>query len=163
MPLVANLVGSMELLLRLIPVAQSIVDPADPATWAPRVLTRSPTPSVLLPVALHDDTVPPACGRALARALGIPQSGEAFVDVEVIPFFPAPLSGNVGEEAATAAYMQYDRVSDGAEIVAATHDNLPHSFEAATQTARFFGSWLEGEVPVIIDPYAELGTAPLAE
>lgn len=167
MPALIQVIGSKALFERLLAVAQCLVDPADPATMAATILSgtlhEGTGPSVLFPVALRDETVPPATGRALARALGAPQVGEVFDPVAVIPLGEAPVLGNAGSETQTAAYMQFDRVTRGGTQVPATHGNMPLSLEAKEQAVHFFQSWLETGVPEIIDPYFVLGTPALLE
>jgi dienelactone hydrolase len=156
--LIIRLIGSRELFERLIPVAQHLVDPADPATWAPhvaadRLVGAEATPSVLLPVALFDTTVPPATGRALARALGFPIVGEMRVPVETLSATAAPSVEN--------GTFQFDRVSnDEGAVAEAEHFNTPFSPEATLQATHFLETWLEGAAE-IIDPYVELATPAL--
>lgn len=163
-PLIGNLVGSEELFLRLLPVAQTVVDAADPATYGAAILSGElhdgPGPSILFPVATEDETVPPATGRVLARAIGAPQLGHAFFDVETLDSVTGPLVSNVSE-GQTAAYYQVDRVSSGDGSTPATHGNAPLSVELSAQALEFLTTALFGEPPVIIDPLAEFETPPL--
>jgi dienelactone hydrolase len=163
-PLIGNLVGSEELFLRLLPVAQTVVDAADPATYGATILSgelhAGPGPSLLFPVATEDDTVPPATGRVLARAIGAPQLGHAFFDVETLDLVTGPLVSNISE-GQTAAYYQVDRVSSGDSATPATHSNAPLSAELGAQAREFFSTALFGEPPVIIDPLVEFDTPPL--
>ncbi|MEZ4265718.1 MAG: hypothetical protein R3F39_05015 [Myxococcota bacterium] len=48
-------------------------------------LVAGPTPHLLFPVAIGDEVVPPAAGRALARGLGIPQIPPVLVPVGLHP------------------------------------------------------------------------------
>ncbi|MCB9508137.1 MAG: hypothetical protein H6698_02915 [Myxococcales bacterium] len=164
LPLLTNLIGSEELFQRLIPVAQCLVDPSDPATFGARILFDRPfgdtPPNLLFPVSTWDETVPPATGRALARAIGLPQAGPLFYDVEVIDAIEAPVSENM-TEGTTAAYFQFDRVTERAGVVPSSHGNTPLGTEGALQASRFFETWLSGGVAVVIDPYEELATPPL--
>lgn len=163
-PLIGNIVGSEELFLRLLPVAQTVVDAADPATYGVEILAGTlhdgAGPSLLFPVATEDDTVPPATGRVLARSIGAPQLGEAFFDVETLPLVEGPVSANISADQ-TAAYYQTDRVSSGDGVTAATHDNAPLSPELAAQATHFLSAIIDGSVPEIIDPLRELETPPL--
>ncbi|MCB9787136.1 MAG: hypothetical protein H6744_10645 [Deltaproteobacteria bacterium] len=165
LPLLGDIVGSEPLLERLLVVAQTVVDAADPATFAPHVLADRLVPglppNLLFPVAIGDETVPPAAGRALARALGIPQVPPVLVPVGVIPVTDAaPVSGDL-PGGGTAGYFQLDRVTSGSSVVAATHGNTPYSPEVMLQASHFLDTWLASGVPEILDPYAELGTPAL--
>lgn len=163
-PLIGNIVGSEELFLRLLPVAQTVVDAADPATYGVEILSGGLHdgfgPSVLFPVATEDATVPPATGRVLARSIGAPQLGVPFFDVETLALMEGPIVGNIGPNQ-TAAYYQVDRVSAGDSVEPATHDNAPLSTELGAQAIEFLTTALAGEVPVIIDPLMEFETPPL--
>ena len=163
-PLIGNIVGSEELFLRLLPVAQTVVDAADPATYGAEILSGSlhgsPGPSVLFPVATGDETVPPATGRVLARSIGAPQLGTAFFDVETLPLVEGPLSDNLGL-GQTAAYYQIDRVTSGETVAEANHDNAPLSPELGSQAVEFLRSALLDGAPLIIDPLVEMETPPL--
>lgn len=165
LPLLGTLVGSEALLERLLIGAQSVIDSADPATFALHVLTNrrvsGPTPHLLFPVAIGDEVVPPAAGRALARGLGIPQVPPVLVPDDLIPVTgPAPVSANFSG-GTTAGYFQLDRVTDNGKVVAATHDNTPYSPEVLLQAGHFLETWLESGTPEILDPYFELKTPPL--
>lgn len=163
-PLIGNLVGSEELFLRLLPVAQTVVDAADPATYGAAILSgelhAGPGPSLLFPVATEDDTVPPATGRVLARAIGAPQLGHAFFDVETLELVSGPLESNIAP-GQTAAYYQVDRVSVDGGSALATHGNAPLSAELGAQAREFFSTALFGEPAVIIDPLEEFDTPEL--
>ena len=166
-PIVVDLIGSRALFDRILAVGQSVVDPADPATYGAHVLRErlegaGDVPSVLFYVALNDVVVPASAGRALARALGIPHLAPVAAPVALLGVETGPLSGNVAGGAATAAYFQLDRVG-GAEgpVVPADHGNVPLGPEGWHQLRRFLETWRDDPVPTIVDPYTELGTAPL--
>ncbi len=164
LPLFYDIAGSEEALERLLVVGQTLVDPADPATYGAHVLRDrlddAPAPHLLVPVAIFDDTVPPATARALARALRLPQVPPV---VEAVPPLEAsslaPLAGNLGGR--TAGYFQFDRVTRGDAVQPAGHGNTPLSPEGQLQALRFFETWAGGGVPEILDPFDVLGTAPL--
>ncbi len=165
LPLLGTLVGSEALLERLLIGAQSVIDAADPATFASHVLTNrlvsGPTPHVLFPVAIGDEVVPPAAGRALARGLGIPQVPPVLFPVDLIEVTgPAPVSADL-PDSTTAGYFQLDRVTSGAKVVPADHDNTPYSPEVLLQAGHFLDTWLETGTPEILNPYAEMNTPPL--
>lgn len=159
-PLFEITAGGGEAWDRFVVVMQSAVDPADPAVLGAHVgadrFDDAPAPDLLLQVALQDEVVPAETGRMLARGLGLPTVGTSAAPPDDLPRADAPVVGG-GPDGATVGWFQLDRVSDGASVVPAAHDNTPWSAEAWLQTVRFFESWLDGGA-VIVDPYAELGT-----
>ena len=67
-PAILRLFGGEDRFERMLPLAQTLVDAADPAAWGPyvtgpRLSGAQHRPDVLLPVAAEDDTVPPPPGR----------------------------------------------------------------------------------------------------
>ncbi len=164
--LIYRRVGSEALFYQLLPVASSLVDAADPATWGAWVLkdrlVGDTPPHLLFPVALEDEVVPPSTSRALARALGTPHIEPVASPVSLLPVVSAPVSGTLSEGTVTAGYFQHDRIttSDG-ELESAGHQSTPVSPESLHQVRRFLADWRSGETPTIVDPYAELGTPPL--
>ena len=163
-PLIESMAGGAASLNRLLPVAQTLVDAADPAFWGTKILNNRPfegeAPDILFPVALIDETVPAACGHALARAMGLTHMQPVAEDVSALSTAPAPLSAN-HSSGTSAVYFQYDRISDGEEVIPATHDNLPASLEAQTQLKEWIGSWLTSGQATAIDPYNTLETPEL--
>ncbi len=165
-PIIDAVIGSPDLFDRLMPVAQHLVDPADSATWAPHVIDDRfdgrPAPSVLATFALADDIVPPASGRALARAMNLPHFSEVLETVELVDLIPeVPLSGNINDGAGTAGFFQLDRITRNGEVRIASHTDTAKSDEVSLMIRSFFTPWAQGQVPVIVDPYIELGTPPL--
>lgn len=159
-PLVYNLVGSEEDFNRLLTVAQALIDPADPATFAPHVLhdrrVGETVPSLLFSVAAADQTVPAASGRVLARALQAEHLGTVVEPIFGIPLADGPvISGNLADGTATAAFFQFDEVSEGDGMTLAHHNNTPFSPESTAQIRRFLETWRDGEVPVLIDPFVD--------
>ena len=168
-PALNNLAGGEAKAERILLFAQTMVDSADPATFAPFVLrqrlsTNSVPPHLLVPVADQDDTVPPATAHALARALGVPHVGPVFTDVFGLEKQSTPSSENTNY-GVTAGYFQFDRCTNEgrSRVDIAEHAELPASEEALLQTRHFFTGWTRGEVPEIIDPYENLGTEPLPD
>lgn len=142
LPLLASLVGSEADLDAFLAAAQTIVDPADPALWATQVYDRS-APDVLLQVALHDEVVPPAAGRALARGFSIPQVGVIEEPVEGLEAQPGyPVQGN-HSSGATFGLVQFDLL-DGQP---ATHDDAGHRF-FKQQYLDFLESWAQGSTVI---------------
>lgn len=147
--------------LAFLAVAQTIVDPGDPATWAAHVMRDrlvGQIPHLLMATAEFDGTVPPETAYSLARGLGIPQVSPFRTAVDPLPSTEGPVSLNF--EGVTAGYFQLDRIDDG-ETKAAGH-NVPESVEALTQSDHFWETWRQG-TPEIIDPYPIVGTPPLVE
>lgn len=167
-PLIDNLVGSAELFDRLVPVAQHLVDAADPGVWAAHILQdrfddRVP-PSVVAAYGMDDDVVPPASGFALARALGAPQLAPVAVPVDLVEVIEqGPVSGNLADGTRTAAFFQYDRVTRGDSVRSARHTDTAKSEESAAQIRAFLTPWAAGELPVVVNPFEVLGTPPLTE
>ncbi|MCB9759916.1 MAG: hypothetical protein H6739_08785 [Alphaproteobacteria bacterium] len=163
--LFVELLGDEAAWQRVLAVGQAAMDPADPAVWAAHVLDdrlgeRAGGPHLLLPVSVFDEVVPPETGIALARALRLPHVEPVIEPVALLtPTGPAPVSANL--DGVTAGFFQYDRVTDGEAVVASEHGNTPYGTEGELQLLTFLETWLEGGAPVIIDPYAELGTPPL--
>ena len=152
-PALENIVGGAGVLARWLIVAQSALDSADPATWGPHVLHDrlvGDAPDLLFPVSIHDDTVPPRSGEALARALGAPQLEPVYSPVALLEATPGPLSGNVGE--ATAAFVQFDEVTRDGEPELSGHDNVHRSDQGEAQAVRFFTTWRDSGQAEIIRP-----------
>ena len=164
LPFFYDLVGGEAAFQRLASVGQTALDGADPASYASYVArdrqVGNRVPHVLMTVAVEDDTVPPSAGKALATALQLAHVGTIIEPVNgLFPGEALPASGQL--DGTTWGLFQYDRVGAGSGAVPATHGNTPTSDEARLQLRRLFGSWLDGEVPEILDPYAELSTPPL--
>ena len=110
---------------------------------------------------LADDTVPPGTNHALARAFGHPHVGPVLESIGLLEEVDPPLSGNL--DGVTSGVFQFDRMTRNGELKPATHGGIARSDEALLQATTFLAQWLDGEVPAIIDPYAELGTPPLPQ
>jgi dienelactone hydrolase len=156
-PLIGNLAGSVENFDRIVPIAQHVIDAADPGTWAAHVLRdrfdgRTP-PSLLASYGMSDEVVPPSAGRSLARALGAPQLAPVHVPVELVEVIEAPeVAGNLADGTRTAAFSQFVTVTRDGRSEPATHVDTAKSDEVAEQLRGFFGTWAAGEVPVIRRP-----------
>lgn len=164
-PAFIDLVGGEGAWLRTLALGQATMDPADPAVFAAHVLAdpldaRPAPPHVLVPVSVFDQTVPPATGRALARSMALPHVPPVVEPVSLLTVSaPAPLVANV--DGTTAGFFQLDRVTEGEGVAPSTHANTPSSPEGRLMITTFLGTWMAGETPRIVDPYAELGTPPL--
>lgn len=152
---------------RFFPILQTILDRGDAAVWATGLLdapdARPPglppsAPHLLLGMVIDDDTVPNVSTRALARAYGIPLVPPVLQPIPPLETTAAaPVFGN-GEGGRTVGLFQFDRiVDDEGRVVTATHSNVGDSTVGLECWSRFLRGWLEDGVPVIVDPYAELG------
>ncbi len=166
-PALNTLAGGEEKAERVLVFAQTLIDSADPATFAQfilkdRLYEGTQPPHLLMPVADQDDTVPPQTAYSLARSLDIPHVGPVFTEVFGLEQQPAPASNNT-QYGVTAGYFQFDRITneDRDRVEIATHSRLPPSPEALLQARHFLAGWLAGETPEIIDPYERLETPPL--
>jgi len=153
---------------RFFSFAQTLMERADPANFAPWLLRKRlagtgtrPT-QVLMQVAIGDETIPNGASWYLARAMRLPQLAPVVAPVSMVAQDVLPAVGNVGAEV-TGGLFQFDRVTTqpNAGPVSSAHGNTPGSAEAVTQMVHFLQTWLNDGVAEIIDPYAQLGTAPL--
>ena len=151
-PIFAQLAGGEDAFQRWLIVAQAAIDSADPATWGAHIVNDrlvDGAPDVLLPVSIHDDTVPPRTGRALARAIHAPHLEPVFAHVSQLAIVEGPVAENFG--GITGGFSQYDLVTSGGELVPSTHDNLPYSVEAEAQALHFFRTWRDtGTAEIIV-------------
>jgi dienelactone hydrolase len=153
---------------RFLEAVQAVVDGADSVSFAPYVLSErlhaEPAPHLLFNMAMGDTYVANTSSLAYAQALRIPQVAPVALPVPGAEILTGPtVHGNLNDGAVTAALFQYDRVTEaeGQPPAPAGHDSTPVSREAVLQVTRFVETWLAGEVPEIVDPYAVLGTPPL--
>lgn len=168
--LLASVAGGRDVLLRQAPIAQTLIDGADPVSWAPHMIADplarrdAPAPHVLLQMVMNDTTVPNIATRSLARALELPQVPLVITPVDGLRQEPAaPVAGNLSADL-TGGLFQFDRVTRrvGQNPVRATHGGVFSGIELIDQVAVFLDSWLGGEgAPTIIDPYEVNGTPPL--
>ena len=98
---------------------------------------------------------------ALARALALPHLEPIASPVEGLITTQTPVEGNGPGGDSTVGFFQYDRVSSRGGVRPANHNNIPGSPEGLRQLEAFLGGLPEGRPARIIDPYEELGTAPL--
>ncbi|MBI5477243.1 MAG: hypothetical protein HY906_00220 [Deltaproteobacteria bacterium] len=153
---------------RFFPVLQTILDRGDAAVWATHLLDEpggrpaglpAAAPHVIGGMVLNDNTVPNTCNRALWRAMGLPvvppvRAGEVGL---VGLTGTAPVSANL-PDGRTAALVQFDLIPDGqGGMEPATHDNVSDSAVGIEAWFRFLDAYFTTGVPVIVDPYAELG------
>ncbi|MCC7538209.1 MAG: hypothetical protein IT379_18425 [Deltaproteobacteria bacterium] len=159
-------------IMRFIPVLQTAIDRGDSASWGPHILADrvvgeagAPPPSVLAAIALDDQVVPPVCNYTLVRAAGLPLvPPEVLHEPGIALTGPAPIAGNVADGAATAGFLQFDVIREGAVIELAEHDNVPRSEQGIAAFFEFLDSHFVEGLARIIDPYEttmlEHGTPP---
>ncbi len=164
--LITVLIGSEERFARLVPIAQHIIDPADPALWGAHILEDrldgAEPPHLLSQVAMEDEVVPISAGHMMARSLSLPHMLPIAEEVPTLESVEGPLEAN-GPEGRTIGFFQFDRVSNSGSIVPATHVATPKSLEAQWQMKEYFRLWLETGIPVIKNPYSALETPVLEE
>jgi hypothetical protein len=165
------LVGGKEIFDGLTPLAQVLLDAADPGTYAPYVLgeplsgldaSREQPLHLLMQMAMNDGVVPNSSNAALARALDLPHLSPVADEIELLSQIKGPLTANLGES--TAALMQFDRVTTGPlELTLSNHMNIQDGREGRFQARTFLTSWLDGEsnAPTIINPYTYYNVPPL--
>ncbi len=158
LPLLYPLAGGESEFHRLLIVAQSAIDVADPATWGRHVfenrLLDSTPPHLLFPVTVNDEIVPFTTGQALTRSLNIPQVGPVFRPIALMETQEAP--ANMNFEGLTAGYMQFDIVTGrNGQRFAVDHSEFPRSEEAKLQVSHYLMTWRDEGVPEIILPEVE--------
>ena len=157
LPLIYNLVGGQNIFDRFTPLAQVLIDAADPGTYAPYILThpqyRQNAPHLLMQMSINDEVVPNPSNRMLARSLQIPLVRKVHQDIDFLPLVDTPVSLNLEGGNSTAGLFQYDRVSSGIQVLPSDHNNVPFGKEASYQSHQFVMSWLEEDHPRIVDPY----------
>lgn len=148
---------------RFFPILQTIVERADPASWA-GTLFRSRVPAVpgradvLVGVALGDEVMPNSGTYALGRALGLPML-ETVVEPQVgFEVVEGPIAGNVTADGAprTAGLLQFDVVDVDGELVPVDHNNLATSEVGDDAWTHFLTTHFAGAAE-IRDPYAAVG------
>lgn len=90
-------------------LAQMVVDPADPALNAPRILSEAPARPVLVQEATDDLTVANQTTELLARAMGIPLLLPSIEDIRGLSQAAMPVQDNVagGDGDVTAGLAQF--------------------------------------------------------
>lgn len=154
-----TLAGGQIYFKSMMPLAQTLLDGADPGTFAPwihldRLEGRSAKPNVLQQMAINDQTVPNESNAALARALRLPHLKPVAQSIGIVPEVDGPLMHNIDEKT-TGAIFQFEFVSEGLRLrnQPSNHENVPYSLEAKKQYFEFFKSWLQEDGARIIDPY----------
>ena len=170
-PAIYALVGGEEEFHRFTPLAQVLLDAADPGSFAPYLSSTQrgdvlgetqagDLPHLLMQVAMNDEVVPNNANYALARALEVPQVGERIEVIPLLSHVSAPLSGTVGQQ--VRGVFQFDRVTTGPHTLSPSdHINVPKGREGLYQARVFIEEWLSHDQPKIVDPYARFGIPPL--
>lgn len=167
------LVGGKEIFDGLTPLAQVILDAADPGTYAPYLLgdrrtwttgsdTASP-PHLLMQMSINDEVVPNSSNAALARGINLPHLRTVATPIPMLQTLDGPLSLNHDEQS-TVALFQFDRVTVGPQTLeSSSHMNVPTGREGMHQARHFITSWLDATEngPVILDPYDVFNIPPL--
>ncbi|NUP06014.1 MAG: hypothetical protein HOW73_08145 [Polyangiaceae bacterium] len=148
---------------RLFPIAQTILDRSDPASWAPTLYgTRVPgvpgRPDVLLGVAIDDGVVPNSATWEIGRAIGVPMVEDVLEPQLGFERVEGPISGNItiGDEHATAGMVQFDVVPGEGGLVKADHNNTLESSLGLEAWTHFLTTHFAGSAE-IRDPYEALG------
>lgn len=142
-PLLESVAGSPVDYQLMLSVTQSALDPGDAGLLATSAL-HDGGPDVLVQLALHDTTVPPSSGRALALGLGVEQRGDVFDPIPTLRDgggYPVRANMDFGS---TAAVIQFDAFDD----VLAGHDNTPQHPLVLGQAIGFLDSWAHGAVVI---------------
>ena len=163
LPLIYQLVGGQEIFETFIPLAQVLIDAADPGSYAPFVIHQRvddlPPPHLLMQMAMNDEVVPNTANRALARALMIPHAQPHAESISFLPSVNTPVSLNLYDR--SIALFQFDRVLSGSRAVPSNHNNVPFSKEAHAQSKSFLNQWINKDEPSINDPYPLFETPAL--
>lgn len=141
---------------RAFPMLQTMMDPGDPMTWAPRVQAQRiddrEAPDVMLMAAYNDEIVPNSTNDLLAQAFGAPGVGAEVWPVAGVTFSPGSVSGN-GPGGGSLGYVQFATVHEAGVEYAAEHDNLHDSDEGLYAIEAFFSPVFEaGEHGLVTDP-----------
>ena len=168
------LVGGKEVFDGLTPLAQVLLDAADPGTYAPYIYgeKRSWTtnqsnvthPHLLMQMAMNDEIVPNTANAALARAFNLPHLKQVAQPISLLDQVDGPLAGNLA--GSTAALFQFDRVTTGPQVLSPSdHMNVPAGREGRHQARQFLLSWLSAneEFPIILDPYEAFSIPALSQ
>ncbi len=139
-------------------MAQTVIDSADPANYAPYVLdgTISGTAKyVLMQEAIGDTVVPNISGDAEARAFGpnFPQ---------VNPVVHAITGMSTAEPGVANGLFQFDTPNHGF-LLAPDPSHPEFTYWGQMQAVTYLGSYLQTGTPMIINPAATKGTSAAAE
>lgn len=118
-------------------MGQTIVDPADPALTAPRILADAPARPVLVQEATEDGTVANQTTEVMARSMGIPLLEPSLEPIRGITSQTMPVSVNVDgvDGAVTAGLTQF-----AAEHPFLTYDGGAEGERALRQLLTFLAS-----------------------
>jgi hypothetical protein len=174
-PAIYALVGGEEIFNGITPLAQVLLDSADPGTFAPFLFSELrheligeisddelTPPHLLMQVAMNDEIVPNSANFALARALNLAHIESRIEPIPLLQGLEAPVRAN--HNGRTAGVFQFDRVTVGpSRLAPSDHMNVPTGREGRYQARKFLESWLSEDVPVIVNPYSIFRVPPLSE
>jgi hypothetical protein len=137
-------------------VVPTVADRCDPIHWADNLLVdpiepwRTGPMHILYQQASNDEVVPFEATVLTAGRMQIPAVTPMDRPIEGLPAATTPVIGNF-EGDRTAALFQYDERAEHAFLL--ENDDMPTLFAGQLQLAVFVAGYLEGETPVIIDPF----------
>ncbi|MCP4807097.1 MAG: hypothetical protein GY913_26365 [Proteobacteria bacterium] len=142
---------------RAFPLLQTMVDPGDPAIWAPYVqrdrLVPGVVPDIYIGAALDDEVVPNSTNDLFAQGFSPPGVGEEVWAVHGIDFASGDVSGN-GPDGASLGMIQFAEVHEDGTPAPAEHANLHDSDEGLAAIEAFFRPRLFDDEPaLILDPH----------
>jgi len=150
--LLTQLFGGADSMQQVAAVAQTGIDMTDPATWAAELARQGADgPHMLVYLSKNDQVVPPPAGKAMVRALELPEVGPEPWSVRPLPVVgDRTLQGN--QFGLTRAFIAYDQVHWNGENVASNHDNLGQVDEVVEQIRHYFQTSLQGTPEWTLDP-----------
>ncbi len=142
---------------RFFSLTQAIMDPGDPANYAPFVaLSALPgvvnwkAKDVLLQEVRHDNIVPNTSSERLARAAGLAQISPVLDPIGGLASGQPGVSGNL-PSGATGGIFQFE-IADGKAV---DHGSLIFTSEGIKQYVEFFRGSLAGKHATIVNPYLQ--------
>ncbi len=139
---------------RFFPMLQAAIERGDAANWAPHVLDGRR--DLLVTMVIDDEVVVNETNRILARALRVEQTPPVLQAIEGLATTgPLPLSANL--DGRTVVLYQYDEQLEDGALIPADHYSAQDNDLAVAQLRHWWGTWLEGGVAELVDPYDELG------
>lgn len=121
-------------------IAQSTLDPSDPAFWASQTVQHRTEPlDLVLAASIHDELIPAEASESFARAWQLPHLPPQLSEVPglVVETSPGPWTDPVQ----TRGFLQLDQVTIAGSLRNAQHENVVYSDEAEYALVEFFRSW----------------------